>query len=129
MSLLGLNSYKINNITYAILICFELRFKALWKQIEGADVVLIPARWGKSRQVHLEILSRALAVQFHHVMNQCFVVVSNPSDDDMALASAIIAPWGEVYADESLEVIEKKIALKEVKRVRRLINVEQDNLQ
>ena len=67
--------------------------------------------------MHLETLSRALAI-----MNQCFVVVSNSSDDDMALASGIISPWGEVYADESVEVIEKKIALKEVKRVRRLIN-------
>ena len=116
--------FKINTITYAILICFELRFKELWKQIEGADVVLIPARWGKSRQMHLETLSRALAI-----MNQCFVVVSNASDEDMALASAIISPWGEVYADESLEVIEKNINLKEVKRVRRLINVEQDSPQ
>ena len=110
--------FKINTITYAILICFELRFKELWKQIEGADMVLIPARWGKSRQAHLETLSRALAI-----MNQCFVVVSNSSDEDMALASAIISPWGEVYADETLEVIEKKIELRDVKRVRRLITI------
>ncbi len=116
--------FKINNITYAILICFELRFKALWKQIEGSDIVLIPARWGKSRQAHLETLSRALAI-----MNQCFVVVSNSNDEDMALASAIISPWGEVYTNKKLEVIENNITLKEVKRVRRLINVELDNLQ
>ena len=116
--------FKINTITYAILICFELRFKALWKQIEGADMVLIPARWGKNRQAHLETLSRALAI-----MNQCFVVVSNSSDEDMALASAIISPWGEVFSDETLEVIEQNIELKDVKRVRRLINVAQDNLQ
>ena len=114
-----IKKFKINNITYAILICFELRFKELWKQIEGADVVLIPARWGKSRQTHLEILSRALAT-----MNQCFVLVSNSYDNAMAKASAIISPWGEVYADETLEVIEKNIAIKDVNRVRRLINVE-----
>jgi predicted amidohydrolase len=41
----------------------------------------------------------------------------------MALASAIISPWGEVYADEALLVIEKNIELKDVKRVRRLITV------
>jgi predicted amidohydrolase len=80
--------------------------------------VLIPARWGKSRTVHLQTLSRALSI-----MNQCFVIVSNSADDDMAKASAIISPWGDVYADSALEVIEKNIELRDVRRVRRLINV------
>ena len=109
-------SFEINNIKYAILICFELRFKELWKQIEGTDIVLIPARWGKSRSVHLETLSAALAI-----MNQCFVVVSNSADDDMAKASAIISPWGDIFSDETLEGIEIKIELRDVRRVRRLI--------
>ena len=111
-------SFEINGISYAILICFELRFKELWKRVEGLDIVLIPARWGRSRTEHLETLSRALAI-----MNQCFVVLSNSADDDMALASAVISPWGEVYADDTLEVIEKNIDLKDVKRVRRLISI------
>jgi len=81
-------------------------------------MVLIPARWGKTRKRHLEILSEALAI-----MNQSFVVVSNSADDDMASSSAIISPWGEAYRDDSLEVVEKKIVLKEVKRVRRLIKM------
>ncbi len=112
-------SFKINNIKYAILICFELRFKELWKQVEGADVVLVPARWGKSRREHLETLSRALAI-----MNQCFVVVSNSADDDMAKASAIISPWGDIVANETLEVIEQKIDFKDIQRIRRLIIME-----
>ena len=110
--------FEINGVSYAILICFELRFKTLWKRIEGAEVVLIPARWGKSRTEHLKVLSQALAI-----MNQSFVVVSNAADEDMALASAIISPWGEVYLDEASAVIEKRIELKEVKRVRRLITL------
>lgn len=110
--------FEINGISYAILICFELRFKELWKQVEGVDIVLIPARWGKSRQPHLETLSRALAI-----MNQCFVVVSNSADDDMAKASAIISAWGEVVSSENLELIEKNIELRDIKRIRRLINV------
>jgi len=113
-----ITKFEINGVSYAILICFELRFKELWKQIEGVDIVLIPSRWGKSRQVHLETLSRALAI-----MNQCFVVVSNSADDDMAKASEIISPWGKLWADETLEVIEQYIELKDVKRVRRMINV------
>jgi len=110
--------FEINGISYAILICFELRFKELWKKVEGVDIVLIPARWGKSRGKHLETLSQALAI-----MNQCFVVVSNSADDDMALASAIISPWGKFVSDEYLNIITKKIELKDVKRVRRLITI------
>lgn len=111
-------SFKREGITYALLICFELRFKMLWKQIEGADVVLIPARWGKSRKRHLEVLSQALAI-----MNQAFVVVSNSADEDMANASAIISPWGKVTMDDEAEVIETAIDLKEVKKVRRMISM------
>jgi len=110
--------FEIQGVSYALLICFELRFKTLWKQIEGVDIVLIPARWGRSRTVHLETLSRALAI-----MNQSFVIVSNSADEDMALASAILSPWGEVSANQEAESLEKSIQLKEIKRVRRLINL------
>ena len=112
-------SFEIEGVKYAILICFELRFKELWKQIEGVDIVLIPARWGLSRKVHLETLSRALAI-----MNQAFVVVSNSADEDMASSSAIISPWGEVFSNDRLEVIEQKIELKDIKRVQRLIKMD-----
>jgi predicted amidohydrolase len=114
----GIIAFEIDDVKYAILICFELRFKELWIRLQGVDIVLVPARWGKSRKVHLETLSRALAI-----MNQCFVVLSNSADEEMASSSAIISPWGEVYADDSLEIIEEKIELKDVKRVRRLINI------
>ena len=110
--------FELDGLRYAILICFELRFKELWEQIEGADVVLIPARWGKTRQKHLEILSRALAV-----MNQCYVLVSNASDIDMARASAIISPHGEVIMDEEKESLEGQINLREIKKIRRYISM------
>jgi predicted amidohydrolase len=111
-------SFTINGVNYALLICFELRFKALWKQLEGVEVVLLPARWGKTRKKHLETLSQALAI-----MNQCFVVLSNSADEDMASSSSIISPWGEVTMNDGLEVIEKNIHLKEVKKVRRMIKM------
>jgi len=111
-------TFEIEGISYALLICFELRFKRLWKQIEGADIVLIPARWGKTRKHHLEVLSQALAI-----MNQTFVIVSNSADDDMASASSIISPWGRVTMDDTLEVIEQSINLDEVKKVRRMISM------
>ena len=108
--------FNIEGVTYAILICFELRFKELWKQIEGADVVIIPARWGKARKEHLEVLSQALAV-----MNQCYVVVSNSSDAEMASSSGIISPMGEVTRHDGLTAIEETIDFREIKKMRRYI--------
>ena len=108
--------FEIDGVKYALLICFELRFKDLWKQIEGADVVLVPARWGLPRKRHLEILSQALAV-----MNQCYVIVSNSSDPDMASSSAIISPNGDVIMDYTLEAIEGTVDFREIKKMRRYI--------
>jgi len=108
--------FKIEGVTYALLICFELRFKELWKRIEGVDVVLVPARWGLFRKRHLEILSRALAV-----MNQCYVLLANSSDADMASASAIISPNGEAIQDDAKESIEGVVDFREIKKMRRYI--------
>ena len=108
--------FEIEGVKYALLICFELRFKDLWKQIEGVDVVLVPSRWGLARKKHLEILSSALAV-----MNQCYVLLSNSSDPDMASSSAIISPNGSVIMDDSKEAIEGLIDFREIKKMRRYI--------
>lgn len=108
--------FEIEGVKYAILICFELRFKELWEQIEGADVVFVPSRWGKPRKTHLEVLSRALAV-----MNQCYVVVSNSSDEDMSSSSSIISPTGEVMMNDGLEAVEGSIDFREIKKMRRYI--------
>jgi predicted amidohydrolase len=108
--------FEIEGVKYAILICFELRFKDLWKQIEGADVVIVPARWGKARKGHLEILSQALAV-----MNQCYVVLSNSSDTDMASSSAIISPFGKVIINDKRSALCGDIDFREIKKMRRYL--------
>lgn len=108
--------FEIEGVKYAILTCFELRFKELWEQVEGADVVFVPSRWGKLRKTHLEVLSRALAV-----MNQCYVVVSNSCDEDMASSSSIISPTGEVTMNDTLEAVEGIIDFREIKKMRRYI--------
>ena len=108
--------FEIEGVKYAILICFELRFKELWKQIEGADVVFFPSRWGKPRKKHLEVLSAALAV-----MNQCYVVVANSSDTDMASSSSVISPTGDVTMDDKQEGIEATIDFREIKKMRRYV--------
>ena len=108
--------FEIEGVKYALLICFELRFKELWKLVEGADVVFVPSRWGKLRKMHLEVLSRALAV-----MNQCYVIVSNSSDDDMASSASIVSPAGNVTLDDTQEAVEGTIDFREIKKMRRYI--------
>ena len=108
--------FMIDGVSYALLVCFELRFKELWAQVEGADVVLMPSRWGKMRKTHLEVLSRALAV-----MNQCYVILSNSADEDMAKGSAIISPTGEVVMNDGEVVVEGTIDFREIKKMRRYI--------
>ena len=76
----------------------------------------MPSRWGLPRKSHLEILSRALAV-----MNQCYVIVSNSSDADMASSSAIISPNGEVMQDDESDVIEGTVDFGEIEKMRRYI--------
>jgi len=108
--------FEIEGVRYALLVCFELRFKELWKQVEGVDVVLIPSRWGIIRKKHMEILAQALGV-----MNQCYVILSNSSDKDMASSSAIISPSGVSIMDDSKEAVEGSIDFREIKKMRRYI--------
>lgn len=111
--------FEIEGVKYAVLICFELRFKELWKRVEGVDVILIPARWGLPRKAHLEALSRALAV-----MNQCYVIVSNSSDADMAKSSSIISPDGSVIQDDTALAVSGEIDFQEIKKMRRYIDMQ-----
>jgi predicted amidohydrolase len=114
-----ISKFQLDHITYGVLICFELRFKELWQQLEGCDIIFIPAQWGKPRKSHLETLSRALAI-----INQCFVIVSNGANNDMAKSSAIITPNGDTMMNDRLEAITTKIDLKEIKKIRRYITID-----
>ncbi len=108
--------FEVDGIKYGLLICFEVRFKELWKQLEGADVILMPSQWGMPRKRHLEILPQALAV-----MNQCYVVVANSAKETMASSSAIYSPNGGVVMDDMLEAIEGEIDFSLIKKMRRYI--------
>jgi predicted amidohydrolase len=109
---------EIGNLKIAFLICFELRFIELWKRVQGADIIAIPAMWGSLRKENYETLTRALAV-----MNQCFVVASDSADEDMAKSSGIITPFGDEYRDDSKTILEKKVDLSEIKKMRRYMRV------
>jgi len=108
----------INGIKIASLICFELRFLDLIKKVQGADIILVPAMWGKLRKDNFETLSKALAIT-----NQCYVMASNSSNNNMAKSSAIISPFGKVVKDNSKNKIQVKYDQKEIKKMRRYLNV------
>lgn len=105
-------------IKFGAMICFELRFIRFWERLKGADIILIPALWGKLRKENLETLSRALAVA-----NQCFVVVANSSNDDMASSSAIITPFGKMIKDDRKKTLKLNADLREIKKMRRYLDV------
>ena len=109
---------EVDGLRVAILICFEIRFTTLWERTKGADIIMIPALWGKIRKTQLEALCKALAI-----MNQAFVIVADAANDDMAKSSAIISPFGEVIQDDSSDFISQKADLKEIQKMRRYIDI------
>ncbi|MCI0501706.1 MAG: carbon-nitrogen hydrolase family protein [Epsilonproteobacteria bacterium] len=116
-----LNDIKIIEIAglkIAALICFELRFTELWKKFQGADIILIPAMWGKIRKEHFETLTKALAI-----INQCYVIASDSSNDDMAKGSGIITPFGEELRDDNSEIITQNFEKDLIKKMRRYLNI------
>ncbi len=109
--------FEINGIKIAALICFELRFVDLIKNIQGADIILVPAMWGKKRKTHYESLTKALAIT-----NQCYVIASDSANSNMAKSSAIISPFGDVTTDDTKKDISSIYDRKEIKKMRRYIN-------
>ncbi|MBN2897050.1 MAG: carbon-nitrogen hydrolase family protein [Campylobacterales bacterium] len=109
--------FEIDGIKLGILICFELRFKTLWKQLEGADIILIPARWGHTRAHHFRILTTALAI-----MNQCYLLCADGANADATALSGIIDPFGEEQRNEGL-LLTAAFEPKKIAAMRRYINV------
>ncbi|MEA2018950.1 MAG: carbon-nitrogen hydrolase family protein [Campylobacterota bacterium] len=108
----------IDGIKVVAVICFELRFIDFWKKMQGADIILIPSMWGVQRKQNFETLTRAIAVA-----NQCFVIATNSANDDMAKSSAIISPFGNVTLDDNKKLISLDANLKEIKKMRRYMQI------
>jgi predicted amidohydrolase len=109
---------EIDGLKIASLICFELRFVELWKKLQGADIILIPAMWGKNRKEHFETLTKALAIT-----NQCYVIASDSANEDMAKGSGIITPFGEEFRDDKSELITQKFDKTLITKMRRYLNI------
>ena len=108
----------VDGIKIAILICFELRFKELWLQCEGADIIAVPAWWGKIRSEHFKILTQSLAL-----MNQCYVVASDSKNDECTKISAIITPNSMAYYNGNTPCLKVEYKKKDISLMRRYMDV------
>ncbi len=109
---------EIDGLRYCILICFEIRFIDLWLQIRGADIILVPALWGKLRKEQLEAISQSMAI-----LNEAFVIVANSANDDMAKSSGIITPFGIEHRDDQSRYLSLTADLKEIQKMRRYMDI------
>ncbi len=109
---------EVAGMKIGILICFELRFKDLWKKLEGADIIAVPAWWGVLRTEHFKILTQALAV-----INQCYVVASDSLNEECTKMSGIITPNGDVFRNGNVLCLEASYDKKEIALIRRYMDV------
>jgi predicted amidohydrolase len=110
--------FTFKGITIGILICFELRFKALWQQLEGCDLIAIPAQWGKIRTEHFVTLTNALAI-----MNQCYVVASDADNEDTSGMSGIINPFGHEMRNNGAPSLDSTYEQRTVTSMRRYLDI------
>jgi predicted amidohydrolase len=109
--------FNFKGITIGILICFELRFKALWQQLEGCDLIAVPAQWGKIRTEHFVTLTNALAI-----MNQCYVVASDADNEDTSGMSGIINPFGHEVRNNGAPSLDSTYEQRTVTSMRRYLD-------
>ncbi len=110
--------FEVDGITMGLVICFELRFKTLWQQLEGADIIAVPSRWGVIRSQNFLSLTNALAI-----MNQCYVIASDSSNDDFTGKSGIINPFGTEIRNGDDEIATMPYDRKEITAMRRYMQV------
>ena len=109
---------EVDGIKIAIFICFELRFKELWKKAEGADVIVTPSWWGKPRSEHFKAFTQTIAI-----MNQCYVVASDSQNEECTGMSGVITPQGEVSFNGNKPCLEVEYNTKNITLMRKYIDI------
>jgi predicted amidohydrolase len=108
---------EVAGVKIAMLICFELRFKELWKKLEGADIIAVPSWWGKLRRENFKTLTQALAI-----MNQCYVIASDSANEECTAEAGIITPFGDEQRNCEIDALKISFSSKEVMKMRRYLN-------
>jgi nitrilase len=94
-------TFKIDDITFGMSICYDLRFPEMYHRLakHSAQVILVPAAFTlETGRDHWELLLRTRAVD-----NLCWVVAaaqwgSHPPNEVCYGRSLIVNPWGLVVA-------------------------------
>lgn len=109
---------EVDGLKLGVMICFELRFKSLWKKLEGADIIAVPSWWGVLRTEHFKVLTQSLAI-----MNQCYVIASDSANEECTKQSGIITPFGVDTRNENRACLQVDYDKKEVQTMRRYLDV------
>jgi len=110
--------FEVDGITFGLMICFEMRFKNYWQDLEGADIILAPSRWGKNRTENFRVLSEALAI-----INQCYLLGADASNEDCTAMSGIITPFGKAARNGNNLCLITAYDKQEIRRMRRYLDV------
>lgn len=121
--------FTLDGVKCGIIICYDLRFSSFIEKIasKGIDILFVLSAWPKQRLEHLQILSRAKAIE-----NQIFVSVCNSSSQikntKFAGNSMIINPLGEILAkgDENEHIISANLDFECLSDIRNTINITKD---
>lgn len=89
---------EVNGVRVAMLICFDLRFPELFREVApDADCITVIASWPSQRQSHWDVLLRARSIE-----TQAFVIgvnrIGRGGNVDYSGGSAAYDPWGEPMA-------------------------------
>lgn len=113
-----LSLFEVDGVKLGLLVCFELRFKKYWQDLEGADIILVPARWGKNRTENFRVLTEALAI-----MNQCYVLGADASNEDCTSMSGIISPFGKASRNGNALCLINEYDKQELRKMRRYLDL------
>ncbi|MBR0328062.1 MAG: carbon-nitrogen family hydrolase, partial [Selenomonadaceae bacterium] len=108
----SLATFSIDGIKCGIIICYDLRFPELVRQLALQDIsiLFVAAAWPVERIQHWDTLLRARAIE-----NQFFVVAANGISSHLGDAmhlgggSAIYDPWGSLLAQGSTDNLDGEI--------------------
>jgi len=110
--------FEVDGSKLGLMICFEMRFKNYWQDLEGADIILVPSRWGKNRTENFKVITEALAI-----INQCYVLGADASNEDCTRMSGIITPFGKAARNGNKLCLITPYNKDEIRKMRRYLDV------
>ena len=122
--------FTLDGIKCGVIICYDIRFPELVRTMAlgGMDVLFVVSQWPKVRIPHLDVLTRARAIE-----NQMYLVLSNSAgragETQYGGSSRIIDPWGNVMAiseGEKENIVSANLDMSVVSDIRNSINVFSD---